>query len=211
MKIKTLVVSPFEVNCYLVWDESGKTGVIIDPGDEEELIFDQVKQAGFEPSAILLTHGHGDHIGAVRPVKDKYEIPIYIGQKDASMLQNPSANVSAIFGYQIVCPAAEHEISDGQSLKFGGLEFTVLNTPGHTPGGVCFLAGNHLFCGDTLFQMSVGRTDLPGGNFQTLIESINENLLTLSDDIICYPGHGPVTSIGSERKNNPFISGRRFV
>ncbi len=211
MKTKTLVVSPFEVNCYLVWNETDNTGVIIDPGDEDELIFEQVEKAGFKPVAVLLTHGHGDHIGAVKPISEKYDIPVYIGKEDAPMLQNPSANVSAIFGYQIVCPPADHEVSDGQPLKFGGLEFTVLGTPGHSSGGVCYLTGNHLYCGDTLFQMSIGRTDLPGGDYETLIDSIERKLLTLPDDIICYPGHGPVTSIGVERKSNPFLSGRRFV
>ncbi len=211
LKLETLVVSPFEVNCYLVWNPGDNSGVIIDPGDEDELIIERVEKAGFQPKAVLLTHGHGDHIGAVKPVKEHFNIPLYIGKEDASMLSSPSENVSAVFGYKVVCPPAEHLVADGDVIGFGDLKFTVIFTPGHTRGGVCYFVDRFLFCGDTLFQNSVGRTDLPGGNYETLIDSIDRKLLTLPDDIICFPGHGPSTSIGEERHNNPFISGRRFV
>lgn len=211
LEIKTLVVSPFEENCYLVWEPEHHSGVIIDPGDEDELIISQVEKNGFEPQAILLTHGHGDHIGAVKPLKEKYDIPIYIGKGDAPMLQSPSENVSAVFGYEIVCPPADHLVSDGDVIGFGKMKFTVIDTPGHSRGGVCYHIDRFLFCGDTLFKNSVGRTDLLGGDYETLIASIDKKLLPLPDDLICFPGHGPATTIGEERRNNPFISGRRFV
>jgi len=211
LEIKTLVVSPFEENCYLVWEPEHHNGVIIDPGDEDELIVSQVEKNGFEPQAILLTHGHGDHIGAVKPLKEKYDIPIYIGKEDAPMLQSPSENVSAVFGYEIVCPPADHLVSDGDVIGFGKMKFTVIDTPGHSKGGVCYHIDRFLFCGDTLFKNSVGGTDLPGGDYETLIASIDKKLLPLPDDLICFPGHGPATTIGEERRNNPFISGRRFV
>jgi glyoxylase-like metal-dependent hydrolase (beta-lactamase superfamily II) len=211
MKIETIVVSPFEVNCFLIWENDDNSGVIIDPGDEDELIAERIAKHGFKPGAILLTHGHGDHIGAVKPLKEKFNIPIYIGREDAPMLLSPSANVSAMFGYQIVCPPADHLLKDGDRFKIGSLEFSVLATPGHTRGGICYLTGNNLICGDTIFFGSIGRTDFPGGNYQTLIESINKQILSLPDDITCYPGHGPATTVGNERRSNPFLAGQRFA
>lgn len=209
MKIETVVVSPFEENCYLVWKD--RIGVIIDPGDEDELITEKIEKDGFVPRAILLTHGHGDHIGAVAPLKAKYDIPIYIGKDDAPMLSSPSANVSAVFGYRIICPSADFLVEDEEIIRLDSLEFLVLSTPGHTKGGVCFFSENRLFCGDTLFQGSVGRTDLPGGDYEQLIDSIDRKILRFPDETICYPGHGPVTTIGVEKRHNPFLTGRRFV
>ncbi|MCP4705054.1 MAG: MBL fold metallo-hydrolase [candidate division Zixibacteria bacterium] len=211
MKIETITVSPFEENCCLVWDEKDKIGVIIDPGDEDELIAEKIEKLGFTPKAILLTHGHGDHIGAVTPLKEKYKIPVYIGKDDAPMLLSPSANVSAIFGYEIVCAPADFLVEDEQVIKIGSLEFVVFSTPGHTRGGVCYFCENILISGDTLFYSSIGRTDLPGGDYHQLITSIKEKLLCLPDDIVCYPGHGPSTTVGAERINNPFLSGSQFA
>lgn len=211
LEINTLIVSPFEVNCYLVWDKEKKDGVIIDPGDEDELIADRITKVGMNPRAILLTHGHGDHIAAVDPLVKEFKLPLYIGEKDAPMLASPSANISAIFGFQVVCPPADFLVKESDVIGFGPLKFTVIETPGHTLGGVCYQIDNYLFTGDTLFQNSVGRTDLPGGDYATLINSIDKKLLPLPDDLICYPGHGPSTTLGDERRHNPFISGRRFV
>ncbi len=211
MQIETIVVSPFEVNCYLIWEAPSRSAAIIDPGDEEDRIIERLEKNALHPAAILLTHGHGDHIAAVGPLKEKFHIPIYIGRHDAPLLLSPSANVSAIFGFEVTCPPADHLLDDGAVIKIDNMTFNVLSTPGHTAGGVCYLGGKHLFCGDTLFNGSIGRTDLPGGNFDKLIDSIDRNILTLPDEIICYPGHGPISSIGEERRNNPFLSGRRFV
>ena len=211
MKTEILVVSPFEENCYLVWSDEDNIGVIIDPGDEDEMIVENIEKNRIDPNAILLTHGHGDHIGAVGPLKKRYDIPIYIGKDDAPMLLSPSANISAAFGYEIICPPADFLMNDEDVFKIGSIEFEVITTPGHTSGGVCYYAENCLFCGDTLFNGSIGRTDLPGGDYKTLLESIDKKLLCLPDDIKCYPGHGPVTTIGTEKKFNPFIAGRRFV
>ncbi len=211
MKIEIITVSPFDVNCFLVWSEKDKIGVIIDPGDEDELIAEKIEKFDFKPKAILLTHGHGDHIGAVSPLKEKYNIPVYIGKDDAPMLLSPSANVSAIFGYEIVCSPADFLVEDEEVVKIGSLEFVVFSSPGHTRGGVCYFCENVIFCGDTLFNGSIGRTDLPGGDYNLLIDSIEKKILSLPDDIVCYPGHGPITTVGTERKHNPFLSGRRFV
>ncbi|UCD93458.1 MAG: MBL fold metallo-hydrolase [Candidatus Zixiibacteriota bacterium] len=210
MIIERVVVSPFETNCYLAGTEGG-AGVIIDPGDEDELILERLDRLDFAPKAILLTHGHADHIAAVKPIKAKLNIPLYIGRGDEEMLSSTSANISAFFGFEITCPAADHVVNDGDILSFGSLKFTVIATPGHSRGGICFFAEKYLFCGDTLFFGSVGRTELPGGDYQLLLDSIEKNILTLPEDVICYPGHGPATTVGEEKRGNPFLTGRRFV
>lgn len=211
MRVETLVVSPFETNCYLVWKVGDKTCVIIDPGDEDELILDRIAALDLDLGAILLTHGHADHMAAVKPIKEKLNIPLYIGKGDEELLDSPSANVSAFYGFQIICPPADRILEDNDVVTIGPLKFNVFSTPGHSPGGVCYFIEKSLFCGDTLFRGSVGRTDLPGGNYQQLINSIDGSILTLPDDVICYPGHGPVTTVGEERKSNPFIAGRKFA
>nr|MBN2278912.1 MBL fold metallo-hydrolase [candidate division Zixibacteria bacterium] len=211
MKIETISVSSFETNCYLAWAVDNRACAVIDPGDEDERIIERIDQLGLEPGAILLTHGHADHIGAVGPIKDKYGIPLYIGCGDESMLLSPSANISAYFGHQIICPAADEIVGDGDVFKIGSMSFTVIAAPGHSPGGICYFIDKYLFCGDTLFRGSIGRTDLPGGDYSQLIESIDRNILTLPDEVICFPGHGPATTVGEERKGNPFLTGRRFV
>jgi len=198
----------FQVNCYLYWDPQSGDGVIIDPGDEAEVIVRQVGSAGFTPRAILLTHGHGDHIAAVAEVKEHFGLPLYLGNGDQTLLANPSENVSALVGYPIVAPEADFILEDEQDLKLGTIHFKVLATPGHTRGGVCFLddKANLVFTGDTLFWGSIGRTDLPGGAYGQLIDSIKRKLLKLPDNVVCYPGHGPETTIGGERVNNPFLN-----
>jgi len=207
MKLRRITVGAFEVNAYLVWNETTSKGIIIDPGDEASRIIQATSDEGLEPIAIVLTHGHGDHIAAVEEVKNHYDIPLYVGKGDQELLKNPSANVSAMVGHPIVAPEPEHLMSDEQQIELGGVGFTVMSTPGHTPGGVCLLfdKGNFVVTGDTLFFGSIGRTDLPGGNLGTLLHSIKTKLLVLPDEIVCYPGHGPETTIGSERVNNPFL------
>ncbi|HOP07167.1 MAG TPA: MBL fold metallo-hydrolase [candidate division Zixibacteria bacterium] len=208
MELKTLVVGVFQVNCYLYWDPQTLDGVIIDPGEEAETIIEQVDKAGFKPKAILLTHGHGDHIAAVGEIKEHFDLPLYLGDGDQTLMANPSENVSALVGFPIVAPEADYILTDEQDLNIGSIHFKVLATPGHTRGGVCLLdeKANLIFTGDTLFWGSIGRTDFPGGSYGQLIDSIKRKLLKLPDNIVCYPGHGPETTIGSERVNNPFIN-----
>ncbi len=213
MTLKTLVVGPFQVNCYLYHDETTGDGVIIDPGAEDSLIIDEIEKADISPKAILLTHGHGDHIAAVDGVKKHFNIPLYIGRGEEELLANPSANVSALFAQPIVAPPADRLLDDEELITLGSISLKVLKTPGHSPGGVCYLSETDgiLFCGDTLFYGSIGRTDFPGCSHQTLIKSINDKILKLPDGIICYPGHGPQTTVGAERNNNPFLTGHYFV
>jgi hydroxyacylglutathione hydrolase len=209
MELKTVVVGPFEVNCYLYWDGASKDAVILDPGGDENLILETVASSGAIPRAILLTHGHGDHIAAVGAVKERLQVPLYVGQLDQDLLVNPSDFVSTFYGKPVHSPPADFLVTDEQLLTFGTIALRVLATPGHTPGGVCYLDEREgaLFCGDTLFHGSVGRTDLPGGSYDQLVESIRTKILTLPDEIVCLPGHGPKTTVGAERNNNPFLRG----
>lgn len=213
MKLEILVVGDLQVNCYLYWDEATGDGVIIDPGADEQLIFEGVTRCGFTPKALLLTHGHIDHIAAAAAVKEKYAIPLYIGAGEEGLLADSAANGAVMLAGPFDPPEADVLVHDEQALNLGSVFLKVLATPGHTPAGVCYLderAGN-LFCGDTLFWGSVGRVDLPGGSGAMLMKSIKTKVLTLPDGVTCYPGHGPKTTVGAERVNNPFLNGEIFV
>lgn len=213
MNVKTLPVGPFETNCYLYRDETSGDGVIIDPGGEEALIIKEVESSRMKPRGILLTHGHGDHIAAVAPLMEHFGLSLWVGAGEEELLANPSANVSAFYGQPIVAPAPDYVVRDEELISVGAVTLKVLATPGHSPGGVCYLDESEglLFCGDTIFYGSVGRTDFPGSSHQTLIRSINEKIMKLPDGIVCYPGHGPATTVGAERVNNPFLKGDYFV
>lgn len=212
-KVHTVVVGPFAVNCYLFWDEESHEGVIIDPGADDEVIAYEIDQIDMNPRAILLTHGHGDHIAAVRDLKERYTIKVYVGRGEEELLANPSANVSAFFDEPIVAPKPDRVVDDEEMIKVGPIVLRVLSTPGHTPAGVCYLDEEQglVFCGDTLFAGSIGRTDLPGASYSRLIESIHAKLMTLPDAVVCLPGHGPATTIGAERSSNPFLTGGQFA
>ncbi|MBN1212394.1 MAG: MBL fold metallo-hydrolase [candidate division Zixibacteria bacterium] len=212
-RVTTIVVGAFMVNCYLYWDDKTGDGVIIDPGDEGPIIIDTVRRAGFTPRGILLTHGHVDHIAAVGQVKEEFDIPLYVGRGEEALLADPAANASIMLDEPITVPEPEFVLKDEQEVRIGSLAFRVLATPGHTPGGICYLDETEglLFCGDTLFQGSIGRTDLPGGSYPQLIGSIQNKLMKLPDGIVCFSGHGPRTTIGAERNSNPFLTGGYFV
>lgn len=214
MKLECLTVGPFQENCYLFWDEKAGTGIIIDPGDEADRIIQTVEEIGFKPTAILLTHGHCDHIGALEAVKKRWHLPVYIGRGEESYLSDSNLNGSAFFDAPIKVSIPDFLVEDEKLYSYDSIDLRVLCTPGHTLAGVCYLDEREgiLFCGDTLFQGSIGRTDLPGGSFDKLIESIQKKILTLPDDIVCLPGHGPATTVGAERTGNPFLIGKnRFA
>lgn len=191
------VGSNFE-NCYIVINDTTNEGIVIDPGADSEKIIDYLETKNIKPVVILITHGHFDHVGAVVDIKDKYGIEFYINQiEEELILKN-----TYVFGN---IPKADHYLNDGDELEFAGIKLKCIHTPGHTPGGMCFLMGDILIAGDTLFQQSIGRTDFTGGDFATLINSITEKLMILDDSVRVLPGHGDTTTIGFERNNNPFL------
>lgn len=205
MILETLIVGPLEVNCYIIAPAPGTEAVVIDPGGDGERILDRISAERLTLSTILNTHGHFDHIGANRFLKEKTGADIVIHEKDAPLL--PAADQHArLFGLEgPSSPTADRFITDGEILKIGELVFNVFHTPGHSEGGVCFRIGEILFTGDTLFADSIGRSDLPGGSFRDLMVSIQNGILPLGDGIAIYPGHGPSSTIGREKRTNPFL------
>ncbi|ADL08117.1 MBL fold metallo-hydrolase [Thermosediminibacter oceani] len=205
MFVKRLQVGPLASNCYVLADEHCKKAAIIDPGANPEIILEVVNKEGFEVDYIILTHGHADHIGAVREIKQSTGSKVAIHEKDAKMLLSPEENLSSYMGCGFTQPAADVELRGDENLQIGDIILEVIWTPGHTPGSICVKAGNLLFTGDTLFAGSVGRTDFPGGSYRELLNSIKTKLLVFDDDVRVLPGHGPESTIGGERATNPFL------
>ncbi len=204
MILKNLVVGPLAANCYIVGSEPNKEGMMIDPGAEAEVILRNVKDLGLEIRSIVLTHGHIDHIGALKEVKEATGAEVAIHTDDAQALQENS--VSTLFGLSYPTPLpVDRLLKDGDSMDIGDLHFLVLHTPGHSPGGICLLGQGVVFSGDTLFNYGIGRADLPGGSYSQLMNSIHTKLMILPDSTTVFPGHGPETTIGTERRGNPFL------
>ena len=207
MKLDRMTVGPFEENTYLVRAEGGNEGYIIDPGDEAPRILAAVRAAGMTPVAIVNTHGHLDHVGAVAALQAELGLPFWIHRGDEFLLTGLTEQ-ARLFGLApLADPRPDRWLDEGDEIPLGAETFRVIHLPGHTPGGIGLLAGKTLIVGDTLFAGSVGRTDLPGGDWETLARSIRERLLTLPDDVEVWPGHGPRTTIGAERRTNPFLVG----
>lgn len=206
LKVHTIVNGPFQENCYIAQDDLTGKGIFIDPGAEPERLMQIAKKRGVEIVAIYNTHGHIDHAGGVQPIKDALGIPFAIHPEDDFLLKM-LPDQARMFGLEAVTiPVVDTQLAHGDTFSVGELTASVIHTPGHSPGGVCFLFGDTVFVGDTLFAGSVGRTDLPGGSTKALIESIHTRLLTLSDKVRVFSGHGPETSIGNERRRNPFLT-----
>ena len=208
MLIKTMTVGPIQANCYILGCEETLEAAVIDPGGEADRILRSLAESKLTLKVILNTHGHFDHVAANRRVKEVTDAQIMIHSLDAPMLENLSSS-AATWGLSAEnSPQPDRLLVEGETVTFGKVSLNVIHTPGHTPGGVSFFADNMVFVGDTLFAGSVGRTDFPGGDALTLKNSIQQKLFTLGDAVAVYPGHMGLTSIGQERKHNPFVGER---
>ena len=213
MLVSGFPAGAFAANCYVVAPARGAECVIVDPGqDAQQGIDELLVRYRLKPIAVLLTHGHIDHMWSVAPVCGAKGIPAYVHPDDRELLADPAKGLSLTVGQQLFGgitftePDDVRELADGSALSLAGLDFTVRHTPGHTPGSVTFGSENGLFTGDLLFAGSIGRTDLPGGDHQAMLRSLARTL-TLPDDTLVLPGHGPQTTIGAERRTNPFLTG----
>jgi glyoxylase-like metal-dependent hydrolase (beta-lactamase superfamily II) len=208
VQIQTIVSMPFAENSYVVWREGIGQAVVIDPGMEPNLIVDFLTDQGLTAVAILNTHGHADHIAGNADMKSAFpDAPIIIGAGDAAMLGDPDLNLSRLFGFDVVSPPADQLVREGDTLTFAELTFDVFEIPGHSPGHIVFVLRDRgiVLGGDVLFRGGIGRIDFPGGSFETLAAGIRRKLYTMPDETVVYPGHGPVTKIGYEKRTNPFV------
>ncbi len=204
MILKKLTVGPFASNCYVVGSETTRKGMIVDPGDEAKKVFKCVRELELDIRNIVLTHGHPDHVAALKEIKEATGAEIMIHADDIPFLHPQS--LSFIFGPSCPTPPPpDRPLKGGESIDIDDLHFQVLHTPGHSPGSICLSGNGVLFSGDTLFNYGIGRYDLPGGDGAQLMDSIQTKLMGLPDETIVYPGHGPDTTIGIERRSNPFL------
>ena len=209
-QLQTVVSMPFEENTYIVWLPGRRDAVVFDPGLQPDLVLDVLREQELEVAAIINTHGHADHIGGNAVLKGAFpQAPIIIGADDAVMLTDADANLSAPFGFTVTSPPADRTVREGDIVEAAGIVLAVLDVPGHSPGHVVFVhrsAPVLVFGGDVLFRGSIGRTDFPGGSHPLLLRGIREKLFTLPSDTVVYPGHGPVTKVGYEKRTNPFLT-----
>jgi glyoxylase-like metal-dependent hydrolase (beta-lactamase superfamily II) len=203
--IKTLTVGPIQANCFILGCDETLAAAVIDPGDETDRILNALAESSLSAKFIINTHGHFDHVGANKRLKEATGAPILIHCLDAPMLDQLSSTAAAWGLAADNSPKPDRELNDGDKISFGNTTLKVIHTPGHTPGGISLYASDVIFVGDTLFAGSIGRTDFPGGSFETLKESIRKKLFVLGDHVKVYAGHGPSTTIGEERRSNPFV------
>jgi hydroxyacylglutathione hydrolase len=207
--IKRLVVGSLSANCWIVGKESVGEGLVIDPGGNSETINRAIDETGLDIKIIVLTHGHSDHIAALRDIQDKTGAGVVIHIEDADFLEG-RGSYSSQFGISYRTPhSPERLLREGDIIDAGGMSFEVIHTPGHTPGSICLLTDFGVFTGDTIFRRGIGTTLMPGSSRPQLLDSIHKKLMTLPDETVIYPGHGRETTIGAERRDNPYVTGKR--
>ncbi len=205
MIFEAMTVGSYLSNCYIVGSYETKEAAIIDPGAQFEKIDNKLKELRLTPKIIILTHAHGDHIGAVKDFIEMYGTKVYIHEEDAEMLKDPEKNFSKGITGKGISITPDVELKDGDIIELGDLKLEIIHTPGHTRGGICIKVENIMMTGDTLFNSSIGRTDFPGGSFDDIITSIREKIFKYDDETIVYPGHNSPSTIKLEKMGNPFL------
>ncbi|MFA6808429.1 MAG: MBL fold metallo-hydrolase [Eubacteriales bacterium] len=198
--LEKIITPGMGANCYLFWCEETMKGIVIDPGDGAKMILNKIRSLKLEIIMIVLTHGHSDHLGALKEIREFLQVPVAMHQADIEIIDEP------MLQKELIDNPPEIFLTEDQELAIGNVVLKVIHTPGHTPGGICLYTDNILFSGDTLFQNAVGRTDFPGGNFKQILSSIRGKIFVLPDETRVYPGHEESTSIGWEKENNPFFN-----
>ncbi len=206
LNLKRLSVGPLSSNCYILWEDTDKNAIIIDPGDDKEKIIKCIDREELKVKYIILTHAHYDHLNATDDIRKYTGAKVAIHRLDAAGLTDKTVSLAAYTGYGEVQGEADILLEDGDKLFTGSIEAKIIHTPGHSVGGICVLVNNILFSGDTLFKQSIGRSDFPGGNLHELILSIRTKLYILPDDTHVYPGHGLSTTIAAEKQSNPYTN-----
>lgn len=205
MFLQKMALGVYGVNCYVLGDDKTSEAAVIDPGGEAEKIIKVLEDNELQLKYIILTHGHGDHIGGLQELSEKTNTPIYMHEKDLYLLRDKNKNYSAVMGGPVIEMSTDTFVEDGEVLELGNYKLNIIHTPGHTQGGICIHVDNYIFTGDTLFANSIGRTDLDGGDYELIIRSIKEKLMVLNEDTTVFPGHGPASKIGIEKMTNPYI------
>ncbi|MEK6700326.1 MAG: MBL fold metallo-hydrolase [Nitrospirota bacterium] len=206
MVLMRLMVGPLQVNCYIIADEKTKEAVVIDPGDDAQDILGIIRKKGLTVKYIVNTHAHFDHVGGNEELKEATGAEILLHEADAALLGSTSGQARTFGMNAPASPKADRYVKHGDVITAGEVSLAVLHIPGHSPGGICLVEQGMVFTGDALFAGSIGRTDLPGGSHMALIGAIKANLLTLPDDTKVYPGHGPESTIGEEKRENPYLN-----
>lgn len=208
MELYRFTLGPVSTNCYILYEPEKKKALIVDPADRADFLINKLSELSLEPAAVLLTHGHFDHMMAALPLKEHYHIPIYAAEAERELLSDSEKNLTGPWGGNPISLAADQWLWDSQQVTIEGMTFTALLTPGHTKGSMSyyFPEDHILLCGDTLFAGSYGRTDLPGGSMGSMVRSIGRLLSQLPEDVTAFPGHGEETTIGIEKRENPLAS-----